>query len=254
MINIKNKVNLWGKEYENLKDSLKLMKCFNDVRFDVSTTIGEVKISTEEAEMFIEDIGDIKNKLKNNPILCASVDPVFDPEELIYFTDFKNFKICADNSNWCIGSGWAVPYKFLDGCTKIIYFINVQDGASECLMLFRDCDGDIKIWDTISADKMPLEKIVNLIEYYQKDDEAKQKNYIIKSYHETYQLHSVPAKSLESALKQLNKGGLKFNSIEEGYVSDSFTVDEMTLEDNYGEELKKIKEGEKTDSFCFKIE
>ena len=67
-------------------------------------------------------------------------------------------------------------------------------------------------------------------------------------------MHSIPAKSLESALKQLSKGGLKFNSIEEGYVPDSLTVDEMTLEGNYEEEFKKIKEEEKTDSFCFRIE
>ena len=253
MINLSSEVEVNGKEYKNIKDAMvgkALIDCVT-TKFHNKHVI--FNFFDVEVDMFIKDAKDLEKICRSNGFLITANDPDFNVEKSVFLTTPEKLKEDADNSNWCVGCGWAVPYSYSSEDKRIIYFINVAEGGSEFWVVFRDCDGFMKGWDVISADRMSLERIFEFINKLIKDDKAEQKTYKIKSYYENYQIHSIPAKDLESALKQLERGPLSFKVVEKDYVSDSFEVDQMTLEANYEEEFEEMKKNGKIERFDFEI-
>ena len=249
MINATEKIYVEGKEYKNIEDFLNKTKHTHYSTSVLEGRFGGFEFFEIELRLFLQDLSDLERRCRCNGYILSANDPEFEARRSVFITSAKKMKEDADASNWCVGSGWAVPYAFSSEDTRIVYFINTQSGGSEFWVLFRDCDGFMKGWDVISANRMTEEKIFKLIKKYRDDDLKEQKTYTIKTYHEISCIHEVKAKDLESALTQVKRGNLDFCVVSSEYVDGSFEIDRSNLEDNYEDEFEVLVKEEKDTNF-----
>lgn len=163
MINLSSEVEVNGKIYKNLKDAMHGKALIDCLTTKFHNKHGIFNFFDMEVDMFIKDAKDLEKICKSNGFILRANDPEFDVEKSIFLTTAEKLKEDADHSNWCVGCGWAVPYSYSPEDNRIIYFVNVLEGSSEFWVVFRDCDGFMKGWDVISADRMSLERIFEFI-------------------------------------------------------------------------------------------
>ena len=140
MINASEKFKVGNKEYKNLSELVNGKSFMDGFSSVIESRHGTFRLFDKEIEIFLSDLEDLERVCKTNGFILKANDPEFDVNKHVFLTTPERFKADADDSNWTVGSGWAVPYGYSSSDNRIIYFVNVADGGSGFLVIFRDRD------------------------------------------------------------------------------------------------------------------